>query len=162
MNYHDKEIQRIKEIKKELEEKNLYNFSERPDFRHKYTKYDEILNIIISDSVHWEHWLKIENKEKKIDLAKKVLVQQSIWDWDWQELKRTKEIALKITENSREINRISDNQVKELEKKIKKLSKDNMRLSVMVNTYELMESIIKEYGLFDIFKTNVLLKEVKE
>ena len=162
MDWNDKEIQRIKGIKKELEENNLYNFSERPDYRYKYTKYDEILNTIVPDTAHWDHWIKSENKEKKIDLAKKVVVQQCLWDWDWDELKRTKEIALKISENAKEINRINDNQIKKLEKKVKKLSKDNMKLSVMVNTYELMESIVKEYGLFDIFKTKVLLKEVKE
>ena len=162
MGWNDKEIQRIKGIKKELEENNLYKFSERPDYRYKYTKYDEILNTIVPDTAHWDHWIKSENKEKKIDLAKKVVVQQCLWDWDWDELKRTKEIALKISENAKEINRINDNQIKKLEKKVKKLSKDNMKLSVMVNTYELMESIIKDYGLFDIFKTKVLLKEIKE
>jgi len=162
MGWNDKEIQRIKGIKKELEENNLYKFSERPDYRYKYTKYDEILNTIVPDTAHWDHWIKSENKEKKIDLAKKVILQQCLWDWDWDELKRTKEIALKISENAKEINRINDNQIKKLEKKVKKLSKDNMKLSVMVNTYELMESIIKDYGLFDIFKTKVLLKEIKE
>jgi len=162
MDWNDKEIQRIKEVKKELKENNLYKFSESPDYRYKYTKYDEILNTIVPDDDHWDHWIKSENKEKKIDLAKKVIVQQCLWNWDWDELKRTKERALNLSENSKEIIRNSDNQIRKLEKTIKKLSKDNKRLSIMVNTYELMESIIKDYGLFDIFKTKVLLKEVKE
>ena len=162
MDWNDKEIQRIKGIKKELEENNLYNFSERPDYRYKYTKYDEILNTMNASTEHWDFWIKSENKEKKIDLAKKVIIQQCLWNWDWDELKRTKERHLLLSENSKEIIRNTDNQIRNLEKTIKKIKKENKRLSIMVNTYELMESIVKEYGLFDIFKTKVLLKEVKE
>ena len=162
INSNDKEIQRIKGIKKELEENNLYNFSERPDYRYKYTKYDEILNTIIPDDDHWEHWIKSENKEKKIDLAKKVILQQCLWDWDWDELKRAKELSVELSENSEKLIKNTDNQIRNQQKIIKKIKKENKRLSVMVNTYELMESIIKDYGLFDIFKTKVLLKEIKE
>ena len=152
----------IKEIKNELEKNNLYDFSERPEFRNKHTKYDEILNTIVPDTIHWEHWIKSESREKKIELAKKILVQQCIWEWDWDELERTKRALI----GSRAIQSEQKSRIEEILKDHNDLFQSNKNLKfkyhTMVSTYEIMESLIKEYGLFDIYKTKVLLKEIKE